>query len=596
MVSLTSLSTHPVIQLLDKCITLRAFKQVHAQAITTGLAVHTYPLSRILLISSALSLSYALSIFNQIPNPTIFLFNTLISSIINHKHHTHIAFSLYNRILSHKTLVPNRFTYPSLFKACGSSEWAEHGQALHTHVLKFLESPYDHFVQSSLLVFYAKLGQVGTSRYLFNEISNPDLASWNSILTAYARNNGSTCAGVLTDGDATLSLECFNLFRELQGSDIRPNEVTLVAVISACANLGALAQGVWVHAYLRKHSLQLNLFVATALVDMYSKCGCLDLAYQLFILLPQRDVFCYNAMIGGFGIHGYGHQALDLFNKIKVEGLNPDDVTFVVTISACSHVGLVEEGRTVFNSMKEIFKIEPKLEHYSCLVDLLGRVGQIVEAEEIVRDMPMKPNAVVWRSLLGAAKVHGNLAMGEVALKKLLQLEPAISGNYVLLSNLYARMNRWDDVNKVRRLMKDHTVDKVPGSSLVEIDGAMHEFLTGDRTHPRIEEVHSKLDDINRALRAYGHKPSIGDVLFDIEDEEKEDALSYHSERLAIAFALIMSDPFAPIRVIKNLRVCSDCHSSTKLISLIYGREIIVRDRTRFHHFRYGTCSCSDYW
>lgn len=596
MFSLTSLSTHPVIQLLDKCITLRAFKQVHAQAITTGLAVHTYPLSRILLISSALSLSYALSIFNQIPNPTIFLVNTLISSIINHKYHTHIAFSLYNRILNHKTLVPNSFTYPSLFKACGSSEWAEHGRALHTHVLKFLEPPYDHFVQSSLLVFYAKLGQVGTSRYLFNEITNPDLATWNSILTAYARNNGSACAGVLTDGDATLSLECFNLFRELQGSEVRPNEVTLVAVISACANLGALAQGVWVHAYLRKHNLQLNLFVATALIDMYSKCGCLDLAYQLFILLPQRDVFCYNAMIGGFGIHGFGHQALDLFNKMKVEGLIPDDVTFVVTISACSHVGLVEEGRRVFNSMKEIFEIEPKLEHYSCLVDLLGRVGQLMEAEEIVRDMPMKPNAIVWRSLLGAAKVHGNLEMGEVALKKLLQLEPETSGNYVLLSNLYARMNRWEDANKVRRLMKDHTVDKFPGSSLVEIDGAMHEFLTGDRTHPRSEEVHSKLDDISRALRAYGHKPSTGDVLFDIEEEEKEDALSYHSERLAIAFALIASDSRVPIRVIKNLRVCSDCHASTKLISLMYGREIIVRDRSRFHHFRDGICSCSDYW
>lgn len=596
MFSLTCLSTHPVIQLLDKCITLRTFKQVHAQAITTGLAVHTYPLSRILLISSALSLSYALSIFNQIPNPTIFLFNTLISSVVNCKYHTRIAFSLYNRILSDKTLVPNSFTYPSLFKACGSSEWAEHGRALHTHVLKFLEPPYDHYVQSSLLVFYAKLGQVGTSRYLFNEISNPDLATWNSILNAYARSNGSACAGILTDKDATSSLECLNLFRELQGSKVRPNEVTLVAVVSACANLGALAQGVWVHAYLRKHNLQLNIFVATALVDMYSKCGCLDLAYQLFSLLPRRDVFCYNAMIGGFGFHGFGHQALDLFSEIKVEGLIPDDVTFVVTISACSHVGLVEEGRRVFNSMKEIFEIEPKLEHYSCLVDLLGRAGQLMEAEEIVRDMPMKPNAVVWRSLLGAAKVHGNLEMGEVALKKLLQLEPGTSGNYVLLSNLYARMNRWEDVNKVRRLMKDHTIDKFPGSSLVEIDGALHEFLTGDRTHPRLEEVHSKLDDINRALRTYGHKPGTMDVLFDIEEEEKEDALSYHSERLAIAFALITSDSRVPIRVIKNLRVCSDCHASTKLISLIYGREIIVRDRSRFHHFRDGTCSCSDYW
>ena len=431
---------------------------------------------------------------------------------------------------------------------------------------------------------------MGACRYLFNQISKPDLASWNSILSAYVHNSGAICE------DVSLSLEVLTLFIEMQKSLIKANEVTLVALISACAELGALSQGAWAHVYVLKHNLKLNHFVGTALIDMYSKCGCLDLACQLFDQLPHRDTLCYNAMIGGFAIHGYGHQALDLFKKMTLEGLAPDDVTLVVTMCGCSHVGLVEEGCEVFESMKEVYGVEPKLEHYGCLVDLLGRAGRLREAEERVLNMPMKPNAVIWRSLLGAARVHGNLEIGEVVLKHLIQLEPETSGNYVLLSNMYASINRWDDVKRVRKLMKDHGINKVPGSSLVEVGGAMHEFLMGDKTHPRSKEVYLKLEEMSRRLHEYGHKPRTLEVLFDIEEEEKEDALSYHSERLAIAFALIASHPCAPIRIIKNLRVCGDCHTSSKLISKIYEREIIVRDRNRFHHFKEGACSCSDYW
>ncbi|KAA8548693.1 hypothetical protein F0562_000377 [Nyssa sinensis] len=227
----------------------------------------------------------------------------------------------------------------------------------------------------------------------------------------------------------------------------------------------------------------------------------------------------------------------------------------VVTMFACSHVGLVDEGCKLFESMKDVYEIEPKLEHYGCLVDILGRAGQLKEAKERVQTMPLKPNAVLWRSLLGAARVHGNLEIGEVALKHLIQLEPETSGNYVLLSNMYASIDKWDDVNRVRKLMKDHGVNKMPGSSLVEINGAMHEFLMGDRTHPQSKQIYMKLEEMCRKLQERGHKPKTKEVLFDIEEEEKENALSYHSERLAIAFAVIASDSSVPIRIIKNLRI-----------------------------------------
>ncbi|XWS13729.1 hypothetical protein CRYUN_Cryun36dG0063100 [Craigia yunnanensis] len=568
--------------------------------ITTGLTLHTYPLSKLLHLSSTLALSHAFTIFNQVPNPTIFLFNTLISSITtNQRSHTHLAFSLYERILYSKTIKPNSHTYPSLFKSCGSHPWVHHGLALHVHVLKFLEPTCDNFVQTSLLNFYANFGNLGVARYLFDQISNPDLATWNSVLSAYARSYSSTyyvTNSNITSEDTSLSMEALYLFNEMQNSLVKPNEVTLVALIGACANLGALSQGIWAHFYVLKYSIKLNYYVGTALIDMYSKCGCLGLAYQLFDQLPERDILSYNAMIGGFAIHGYGHRALQLYEQMNFQGLVPDDVTFIVTMCACSHVGLVEEGCKIFVSINEEYGKEPKLEHYGCLIDLLGRAGRVQEAEEKLREMPMKPNAILWRSLLGAARVHGNLEVGEVALKQLLELDPETSGNYVLLSNMYASIDRWEDVKRVRKLMRENGINKMPGSSLVEVNGAMHEFFIGDKTHPWTREIHLKLEEVGRRLQQYGHKPRTKEVLFDIDEEEKEDALTYHSERLAIAFALIASDSSAPIRIIKNLRVCSDCHESTKLISAIYGREIIVRDRNRFHHFKSGSCSCLDYW
>ncbi|KAI3469631.1 hypothetical protein Pfo_026294 [Paulownia fortunei] len=589
---------HPTLHLLRKCKTLDTFKQVHAQMITTGLVLHTYPISRILLLSSTLAtLSYTLTIFNQVPNPSIFLYNTLISSLTQ-QDHAKVALSLYDQILTHPNLKPNNYTYPSLFKAFGAHQWFKHGQALHAHVLKFLYTPYDNFVQASLLNFYSRCGRVGIARFVFDQIREPDLATWNSMLSAYARNSSVSFVANYShlDGNTSSSVEVLNLFSHMQKSLVEPSEVTLVALITACAELGALTQGTWAHVYIIRNKLTLNHFIGTALITLYANSGCLRFAWQLFDQLPHRDTFCFNAMIRGLAIHGHGHEALDLFEIMKQEGFVPDDVTLLAVMCACSHVGLVDEGRKYFESMTSIYGIEPKLEHYCCLVDLLGRAGLVKEAEERVLTMSMEPNAILWRSLLGAARVHGNLEIGEVALRKLVDLEPETSGNYVLLSNMYACMNRWDDVKRVRQLMKDHGIDKMPGSSLVEVDGSMHEFLIGDKSHPHVQDIYLKLEEINTKLQECGHQPRTREVLFDVEEEEKEDALSYHSERLAIAFALIASDSCAPIRIIKNLRVCVDCHSSTKLLSLIYKREIIVRDRTRFHHFNNGNCSCLDYW
>ncbi|XP_075478070.1 pentatricopeptide repeat-containing protein At5g43790 isoform X2 [Primulina tabacum] len=560
MKSVSPKSNHSVLHLLRRCKTLNTFKQVHAQMITTGLILHTYPVSRVLYFSSYLApVTYTLTIFNLVLNPSIFLYNTLVSSLTR-EDHVQIALSIYSRILTHSSVKPNNYTYPSLFKAFGSNQWLEEGKSLHAHVLKFLGSPIDKFIQASLVNFYSRCGKVGLARYIFNRIREPDLATWNSMLSAYARNDTFSLVDNI-HGNTGFSLEVLSLFSSMQKSLLEPNEVTLVALITACADIGALSQ------------------------------GC-----QLFKQLARRDAFCFNAMIRGLAIHGRGNEALGLFRKMIREGFDPDDTTILSVMNACSHVGLVEEGRKYFKSMKSVYRLEPKIEHYCCLVDLLGRAGLVEDAEEIVLSMPMKPNAILWRSLLGAARVHGNVDTGEIALRKLLELEPETSGSYVLLSNMYAFLNRWEDVNRLRSLMKRLGIDKTPGSSIVEVNGSMHEFLIGDRSHPKVKDIYLKLEEMNKKLQEFGHLPRTRDVLFDIEDEEREEALSHHSERLAISFALLESNACVPIRIIKNLRVCVDCHSCTKLFSKIYMREIIVRDRTRFHHFKNGTCSCLDYW
>ncbi|XP_058085275.1 pentatricopeptide repeat-containing protein At5g43790 [Magnolia sinica] len=585
---------HPSLLLFEKCKSLKTLKQIHGHMITTGLILHTFPLSRLLLhsslppISSTLGLSYATSIFHQITYPpSIFLYNTLISALAS-QNHTHEALSLYTRVLCDQTLWPNNFTYPSLFKACGAHpSWLVHGRALHAHVLKFLGPTSDHFVLSSLLHFYSRCGKLALSRHLFHQIQNPDLGAWNSIMCAYAH---------VSTGADTSSIEALLLFNQMLHSLARPNEITLVSLISACADLGALSQGAWAHAYVDRHDLRLNRFVGTALIDMYARCGRADMANQVFDALPRKDTLCYNAMIRALAVHGHGQRAVGLFDQMTHENVTVDNITILAVMCACAHVGWVDEGRRYFDSMKEAYGIEPKIEHYGCLVDLLGRAGRLSEAMDIVRKMPMKPNAVLWRSLLGACRTHDHLELGEHALTHLIQLEPENSGSYVLLSNMYANINRWDDVRRVRKVMKDKGVQKMPGCSFIEMDGAIHEFMMGDRAHPCTVEIYAMLDEMGKKLHACGYRPCTMDVLFDIDEEEKEGAVSYHSEKIAIAFGLLASESGATIRIIKNLRVCRDCHATTKLVSQIYGREIIVRDRIRFHHFRGGTCSCLDYW
>ncbi|KAJ8620135.1 hypothetical protein MRB53_028664 [Persea americana] len=464
----------------------------------------------------------------------------------------------------------------------------------------------DQFLQSSLIHMYSSFGGMGSAKVLFDEMPERNVVVWTALVNGYSKLGELEMARRLFDEmpekdviawSAMVSgyvqeerfKEGLSIFNEMQVEGVTANESVLVSVLSACSHLGALDLGRWVHLYVERrfgHELSVNL--GTALVDMYAKCGVLSASLQVFQGLPCKNVLSWNAMMGGFALYGHGRGALGLFSNMLRMGLRPDEVTFLGLLGAFSHGGMVNEGRIYFEGMTKIFSISPRLQHYACMVDILARAGLLEEATELIQSMPIEPDACVWGALVAGCRVHGNVALGTSIGEKLLEFEPGCAGRYVLLSNIYALAGRWDDARHVRVLMKEKGVDTRPGWSSIEVDGLVHEFVVGDKRHPYTGEIYRKLEEMGMRLAMAGYNVDTKNVLYDMDEEDKEVQLSYHSEKLAIAFGLIFTDSGTPIRVVKNLRVCSDCHLATKMLSKIYAREIIVRDSKRFHHFTDG--------
>lgn len=341
--------------------------------------------------------------------------------------------------------------------------------------------------------------------------------------------------------------------------------------------------------------LEENVFVGTSLIDMYSKCGRVEMARKAFDHMKEKNVKSWTAMIAGYGMQGQATEALEVLYEMISVGIKPNYITFVSILTACSHAGLVKEGWHWFNSMNHEFGVEPGVEHYACMVDLLGHTGHLSEAYDLIKGMKATPDSVVWGSLLGACRIHKNVELGEISARKLFELDPSNYGYYVLLLNIYADAGMWGDVERMRILMKNGGMVKPPGFSLVELKGKVHIFLVGDRKHPEQEKIYEYLEKLTTKLQEFGYIPNMTSVLHDINEEEKEMTLRVHSEKLAVAFGILYSAPGTTIQVIKNLRVCGDCHTVIKLISKIVNREIVVRDSKRFHHFRKGLCSCGDF-
>ncbi|KAL6659322.1 hypothetical protein ACP70R_003362 [Stipagrostis hirtigluma subsp. patula] len=441
----------------------------------------------------------------------------------------------------------------------------------------------DAILWTAMVSGYMDTGNVQKAMEFFEAMPVRNLVSWNAVVAGYVKN--------LCPGDA---LRVFKTM--VEDGVVQPNPSTLSSVLLGCSNLSALGFGRQVHQWCMKLPLSRSVTVGTSLVSMYCKCGNLEDAWRLFNEMHTRDVVAWNAMISGYAQHGHGGQAIKLFEKMKDEGVAPNWVTFVSVLTACIHTGLCDFGMQCFQAMQEIYGIEPRVDHYSCMVDLLCRAGLLERAVNMIRSMPFEPHPSAYGTLLASCRVYKNLEFAEFAAGKLIEQDPQNAGAYVQLANIYAVANRWADVSRVRRWMKDNAVVKTPGYSWIELKGVRHEFRSNDRLHPQLHLIHEKLDRLEELMKAIGYVPDLDFALHDVEESLKVQMLMRHSEKLAIAFGLISTPPGMTLRIFKNLRVCGDCHNAAKLISKIEDREIILRDTTRFHHFRGGHCSCGDYW
>lgn len=441
----------------------------------------------------------------------------------------------------------------------------------------------DISVANTLMDAYAKSGEVGLSRKVFDDMPERDDVSWNSMVAVYAQSG--------------LSVEALDVFHGMvRDSDVHYNAVTLSTVLLACAHSGDLRAGKCIHDKVIRMGLEDSVIVGTSIIDMYCKCGKVEMARKVFNSMKVKNVRSWTAMVAGYGMHGHSREALEVFYKMVRARVSPNYITFVSVLTACSHAGIVQEGWHWFHAMKNEFNIEPGVEHYGCMVDLLGRAGHLKDAYNLLTQMKVEPDFVSWGSLLGACRIHQNVELGEIAAAKLFELDPSNCGYYVLLSNIYADAGRWDDVERMRLVMKDRGLVKAPGFSLLDLNGKIHVFLVGGKEHPQHEKVYDYLQELNSKLQEVGYVPNRASVLHDVDEEEKEMSLRIHSEKLAVAFGVMNTVSGSTVQVIKNLRVCGDCHVFIKLVSKIVDREIVVRDAKRFHHFRGGFCSCGDYW
>jgi pentatricopeptide repeat protein len=472
-------------------------------------------------------------------------------------------------------------TVTSVLPACAHLKDLQRGKEIHTYIIR---SGFqgDVLVGNALIDMYLKCGNIENANQVFEGMLQRDVISFTTMITGYTQNGHSNKA--------------FKLLQQMELLGMKPDSVTFASVLPACTHIAALRCGKEIHDHIIRHGFNSDVFVGNALIDMYAKNGNIEDARQVFDRMLERDVISWSVMIAGYGMHGHGKEAITLFNRMQLAGMKPDHITFVAVLAACSHAGLVDEGHQYFNSMSRDYHVTPRLEHYTCMVDILGRAGCLNEAYDFIQKMPIKPSAGVWGALLGACRIHCNIDLGECVAKCLLDLKPKHAGYYVLVSNIYAVAGLWGDVAKVRAMMKERGLNKTPGCSWVEVQNRVHAFVVGDKSHPQSKEIYEFLESLISKMEKTGYVTNINFILHDVEDEVKKDIICGHSERLAIAFGLMSTSPNTPLRVIKNLRVCGDCHTVTKFIAKIVGREIIVRDANRFHHFKDGRCSCGDYW
>ena len=480
-----------------------AGKQVHSLAVKNGLlSIISVGNALVTMYAKCGSLDDALRTFDLSGNKNSITWSAMVTGYAQSGDSDKGLRLFYD--MHHSGVVPSEFTLVGVINACSDLCAIVEGKQMHCYSVK-LGYELQLYVLSALVDMYAKCGSIVDARKGFEYIEQPDVVLWTSIITGYAQNG---------DFEGALNLYC-----KMQMDGIVPNELTMASVLKSCSSLAALDQGKQMHARIIKYGFNLEVPIGSALSAMYAKCGSLGDGYRIFWRMPNRDVISWNAMISGLSQNGHGNEALELFDKMCLEGAKPDNVTFVNLLSACSHMGLVERGWVYFKMMSDEFGIAPTVEHYACMVDILSRAGKLNEAKEFIESAAIDHGLCLWRILLGACKNYRNYYLGAYAGEKLMELGSPESSAYVLLSSIYTALGKKDDVERVRRLMKARGVTKEPGCSWIELKNLVHVFVVGDDMHPQIDEIRSELRLLTKLMQDEGYQPLSDSLPVTIRDD-----------------------------------------------------------------------------
>lgn len=534
---------------LERCTSLKTLKQIHAQVFINNMQNKNYVAVKLVSFCSKIlgDIGYARQIFDASKySANVFLWTTMIATYSNQSEGAREAILIYRMMHEHGAH-PNNFTLSAVLKACSFLKAIREGEQVHVQSTK-LGFSSSNYVLPTLLDMYAKCGLIQETKYLyksmteknvvacnsmiaccanagdlesarriFDEMSQRDSISWSIMISGYARNGNMLAAKEVFDQIPEKEIKswnaliisysrngdwnnCIQLFNEMRLGHVQPNHVTMATVMSACGQLGALKVARQFHGILHKNFVEMNIFVYNSLVDMYAKCGAIHEAYKIFSEVPVKDLVSYNVMISGFGSHGHEEDALKLLNEMLERGIMPDKLTFLGILYACSQMGNLELCQYYFNCMRSDYGVEPSADHYACMVNLLGLAGHVEEAYDLVKTMSTKPHAGVWGALLDACSTHNHVKVGEIAAGELYRIEPENPGNYILLSNIYARAHLWDKVKEVRCLMRGRGVTKMAGFSWIEVNEKVHEFIMSDTSHPQWKEINEVLEHLSLEL------------------------------------------------------------------------------------------------
>ncbi|EFH62199.1 pentatricopeptide repeat-containing protein [Arabidopsis lyrata subsp. lyrata] len=537
-------------------------QQLHGLSVTTGFSRDASVGNQILhFYSKHDRVLETRNLFNEMPELDFVSYNVVISSYSQAEQYEE-SLNLF-REMQCMGFDRRNFPFATMLSIAANLSSLQVGRQVHCQAIVATADSILH-VGNSLVDMYAKCEMFDEAELIFKSLSQRSTVSWTALISGYVQ-KGLHGAGL-------------KLFTKMRGANLRADQSTFATVLKASAGFASLLLGKQLHAFIIRSGNLENVFSGSGLVDMYAKCGSIKDAVQVFEEMPDRNAVSWNALISAYADNGDGEAAIGAFTKMIQSGLQPDSVSILGVLIACSHCGFVEQGTEFFQAMSPIYGITPKKKHYACMLDLLGRNGRFAEAEKLMDEMPFEPDEIMWSSVLNACRIYKNQSLAERAAEQLFSMEKLRdAAAYVSMSNIYAAAGKWENVRHVKKAMRERGIKKVPAYSWVEVNHKIHVFSSNDQTHPNGDEIVKKINELTTEIEREGYKPDTSSVVQDIDEQMKIESLKYHSERLAVAFALISTPEGCPIVVMKNLRACRDCHAAIKLISKIVKRVITTQ-------------------